>query len=429
MLFRLLPLAVLLFAATERITAARNASAPEASRAAAVSAPDALGTLAVTRRGDELHIRFEDRDRRVFRYLFRRCMFNELFTFYEVAVGERCGRECDDNAPSDDGRTEILLNRATSDNIGPLAIEGWGWIGANHTYRERGVARTARHIDATISADGHPLDRDTTLRAREVTIRVENRLLDPRYPVADSAGHERPVRPFCTERVTYCIRENNIEVAVSHRFLNTEPATVRTYYGMQSMFCDEIRTLTPGGAYADWTPQDRVSHFTKGDHPAFRRFVEKNDCGYQSTWLLPEGAGDHGLLTDADAVFIGNSSGKSYHRLIAGRAVRDGDSVRWRGVYTWFVDPIADDDELFCYEGIEGDGRVLFIDCKKACDRTVTLPGRSLRSLREIDGCGDLRIRRIDPHTLRIRSRGPGYRIFRTGTASADGIGECRRFK
>lgn len=252
MFFRLLPLAVLLFAATERITAARNASAPEASRAAVVSAFDALGTLAVTRRGDELHIRFEDRDRRVFRYLFRRCMFNELFTFYEVAVGDSDG-------------TEILLNRATSDNIGPLAIEGWGWIGANHTYRERGVARTARHIDATISADGHPLDRDTTLRAREVTIRVENRLLDPRYPVADSAGHERPVRPFCTERVTYRIRENNIEVAVSHRFLNAEPATVRTYYGMQSMFRGETCTLTPGGAYADWTPQDHVSHFTKGE--------------------------------------------------------------------------------------------------------------------------------------------------------------------
>lgn len=368
--------AVLLLAATAGNAAARSAQ-PSA-------APE---TLTVTRRGGEFRIGFGER----FRCCFRRCMFNELFTFYETAVGEH------------------LFNRATSDNIGPLAIEGQGWIGGNHSYRERGATCTARHVDVEVVADGQPLDRDTTVRAHGVTIRVENLLLDPRSPSADSA---ELLRPFCRERVIYRVRENNIEVAVTLCFLNAAPAAVRTYYGMQSMFCDETHTLTPGGAYTNWTPQDSIAHFTKRDYPAFERFVEKNDRGYQATWLLPEGAGDHELLADTDAVFIGNSYGKSYHRLLAGREVRAGDEIRWRGVYTWFATPIADDDALLCYEAIEGRRRILFIDCKKECDRTVTIPGRSLRSLRTIGSHGDVRIRRIGPHTLRIRSTGPASVVY-----------------
>ena len=201
-------------------------------------------------------------------------MFNELFTFYEVAVEER--------------NTETVLNRATSDNLGPLGIDGYGWAGANHSWREGGTVRTARHVGVSIEADGRCIGGDTSLRAREVTIRVENRIFDPRMPVADSAGRAELQTPLCTERVCYRVRENNIEVAVSHEFHNSVPATIRTYYGMQSMFCDETHTLTPDGAYADWTPQAAVSHFTKGDYPAFRRFVEKTTAPINRAGCCPK---------------------------------------------------------------------------------------------------------------------------------------------
>lgn len=140
----------------------------------------------------------------------------------------------------------------------------------------------------------------------------------------------------------------------------------------------------------------------------------KNDRAYQSSWLLPEGTGDHARLDDSDAVFIGNSYGKSYHRLLARQPVHEGDRLHWRGVYTWFTSPIADDGELLCYEALAGEQRVLAIDCKRRCDRTVTLPGRSLRRLRTIDRHGDISIRRTGAHTLRIRCEGPASCILRT---------------
>lgn len=276
MRFRTTTLLLVLLLTTARTTPARPVS-KDTSRAAAFRAgcPKADGAnLAVELRGGELRIRFAESEGRNLRYTFRRCMFNELFTFYEVAVEER--------------NTETVLNRATSDNLGPLGIDGYGWAGANHSWREGGTVRTARHVGVSIEADGRCIGGDTSLRAREVTIRVENRIFDPRMPVADSAGRAELQTPLCTERVCYRVRENNIEVAVSHEFHNSVPATIRTYYGMQSMFCDETHTLTPDGAYADWTPQAAVSHFTKGDYPAFRRFVEKNDRAYQSSWLLPK---------------------------------------------------------------------------------------------------------------------------------------------
>ena len=318
MRFRTTTLLLVLLLTTARTTPARPVS-KDTSRAAAFRAgcPKADGAnLAVELRGGELRIRFAESEGRNLRYTFRRCMFNELFTFYEVAVEER--------------NTETVLNRATSDNLGPLGIDGYGWAGANHSWREGGTVRTARHVGVSIEADGRCIGGDTSLRAREVTIRVENRIFDPRMPVADSAGRAELQTPLCTERVCYRVRENNIEVAVSHEFHNSVPATIRTYYGMQSMFCDETHTLTPDGAYADWTPQAAVSHFTKGDYPAFRRFVEKNDRAYQSSWLLPEGTGDHARLDDSDAVFIGNSYGKSYHRLLARQPGHEGAALARR---------------------------------------------------------------------------------------------------
>ncbi|MFQ7387741.1 MAG: hypothetical protein ACLRM8_09875 [Alistipes sp.] len=82
-------------------------------------------------------------------------------------------------------------------------------------------------------------------------------------------------------------RENNIEVAVSHEFHNSVPATIRTYYGMQSMFCDETHTLTPTEPMPT-DPAGRGFHFTKGDYPAFRRFVEKTTAPINRAGCCPK---------------------------------------------------------------------------------------------------------------------------------------------
>mgnify|MGYP000061384426 FL=1 len=221
MRFRTTTLLLVLLLTTARTTPARPVS-KDTSRAAAFRAgcPKADGAnLAVELRGGELRIRFAESEGRNLRYTFRRCMFNELFTFYEVAVEER--------------NTETVLNRATSDNLGPLGIDGYGWAGANHSWREGGTVRTARHVGVSIEADGRCIGGDTSLRAREVTIRVENRIFDPRMPVADSAGRAELQTPLCTERVCYRVRENNIEVAVIIRLYGLETLYVHLAFRIE----------------------------------------------------------------------------------------------------------------------------------------------------------------------------------------------------
>ncbi|MFR6634595.1 MAG: hypothetical protein ACLUQ6_06745 [Alistipes onderdonkii] len=190
-----------------------------------------------------------------------------------------------------------------------------------------------------------------------MTVEAENVILDPTRPYRNAAGGEELRDTLCRESVTYTVRRNNIEVTASHRFCNAAPVTIAIYYGMQSMFEGETHVLTPGGAYTDWTEVAKASTFTKQEHPLFRRYVEKNRQGYQSTWLLPDGLGDHALLDGQDDIFIYAPYGKSYHKLIGNKRMENGDKTCWRGVYTWFETPIADDADLLCYEGSVGDIR------------------------------------------------------------------------
>ena len=116
------------------------------------------------------------------------------------------------------------------------------------------------------------------------------------------------------------------------------------------------------------------STYTKKEYPSFRRFIEKSANAYQSSYLFADGLGNHEEISDDDIIFIGNSSNKTYHKIIADREHKKGDIIHWSGVYTWFKSPVSDDDDLLCYEGVIDNKKVLFIDCKKSVDRTIQLP-------------------------------------------------------
>ena len=300
---------------------------------------------------------------------------------------------------------EIELNLAFSDNIGPFAVSGYGWCGANHSYKEGQKVRTAYNERFSVRANDRPVTGDVTLLADSVTVDVVNVILDPSRPLEDGELRD----PLCRETVHYRIEGRNIEVSASHLFCNTAPVTIETYYGMQSMFANETQTFTSGGAYTDWTVQSGVSQFLKGDYPEFRRFVERNASAYQSSFLLPGGLGDHGMLGDGDIVFIGNSSAKSYHKLISRKRFENGDRIAWRGVYTWFAEPLADDAGLFCYEGAVAGRRALFLDVRVACSRMLELPsGLDARRFDLLDANGDLRVEASGKSALRLSAGGPG---------------------
>ena len=140
----------------------------------------------VKRQGGDLYISAKLDGRTDITYWFRRCMFNELYTFYRVGITRNRAA-----LPSTQPEAEpaVLLNSTYSDNIGPFAIPGCGWCGGNHKYRER-TARTARSEGYTLLADGNRIEGDTTLWANRVTVEAENVILDPTRPYRNAAGGE-----------------------------------------------------------------------------------------------------------------------------------------------------------------------------------------------------------------------------------------------
>lgn len=246
---------------------------------------------------------------------FRRCMANELYTFSSVRLN---GKE---------------LNHTDSDNIGPFGIDGRGWSGGNHLNGDRRSAYTDK---VTLMLDNEVIDSDTTLTGDLLVIFVVNQLLDP---VDDS--------PLAIEKVGYVVSGNSIDVTVNHEFLNNDPVTVERYYGMQSMFVKEKEILTPGGKYRTWTTFTPTNtgnelQFTKAEAPEFCTFIEHSDNGYQATYMTREGIGDRHFIRDDDVVYIGNSWGKNYHKVLGLNPLRRGDTLSWRGIYSWFDAPVSD---------------------------------------------------------------------------------------
>lgn len=261
---------------------------------------------------------------------FAPCMANELYTFSSVSI---------------DGE---VVNRTTSDNIGPFGLVGGGWSGGNHL---NAGMRSARTDSVRICLDGHPVcgdlaDADCSVLA----IDVYNTLLMP----ADTAV-------FAREHMRYVVAANSIDVAGEHRFAPPRPVTVDRYYGMQSMMDGETEMLTPGGRYRRWTPIAEVDRFDKLSAPEFSIFVEHSPRGYQAAWMDPAtDLGDRHLVPDTDWVFIGNSWSKAYHKIIGSHTVHPGDTTRWHGVYSWFAAPMNDADGSMAFHGSVGGTPVVF---------------------------------------------------------------------
>lgn len=338
-------------------------------------------------------------------YWFKKCMFNELFTFYRVgtiANSMPAPTTLPDTSPAS------VLNLAYSDNIGPFNITGYGWCGGNHPYLDE-VTRTARNVGYHIYVDGKEIKEDMSALTKEIKITVTNEIMNP-SKADTSSGKTLLNDVLCIETVSYSVYRNNIQVSVSHEFQNESPVTVQMYYGMQSMFEKETHTLTAGGKYTDWTVQKEVSTFTKKEYPSFRRFIEKSVHAYQSSYLFADGLGNHEEIADDDIIFIGNSSNKTYHKIIANKEHKKGDVIHWSGVYTWFKSPVSDDG-LLCYEGIIDNQKVLFIDCKKSVNKMIQLPDGYIKktfTIREKSESITIAGNKVTTQGLKIVSDGPG---------------------
>ena len=70
-------------------------------------------------------------------------------------------------------------------------------------------------------------------------------------------------------------------------------------------------------------------------------------------------------------------SSKAYHNLIDTVQYSSGMSHNWSGIYSWFKQPILDDDNFFIYEGKIDNHDLIFIDVKTLSGSTkIKLPDK-----------------------------------------------------
>lgn len=249
-------------------------------------------------------------------YWFKRCMANELYTFYRVGVVQN---DSENPVSSPDCEPDKTLNLAFSDNIGPFAVEGKGWLGGNHL-SDKGE-RTAVCQKWSIKIDGKAVRGDTICFARTVKIDVKNKIGDN----------------FADETVEYVVRNTEIAVSCRHHFTVDKPVMVNRYYGMQSMFMDETTVRTEDGLYGRWTPIDSVSQFSDSEWPRFHLFEESDGKYKQICMISRRGLGDRCFVEKGGPAYIGNSWGKSYHCLMWNHIVKSGDKTHWKGWYRWDI--------------------------------------------------------------------------------------------
>lgn len=303
-------------------------------------------------------------------YWFRKCMANNLFTFYRVGY-RTVDRDYPDTAGINLESGIIYYNKTSSDNIGPLSMKNGDWTGGNHKYNN-GTVLTAENESHLCYADGKMLNAGDKLYCDCVKVEVVNKLYDP--AIAPSEGDTILSTLLATETVLYSVKKNTIEVSLREAFAETSNK-VSIYYGMQSFFLNEDYIMTANGGWTNWEPSSNNVDFTKTNYPNINRFIEKNSASqtYQATFLYRQKLGDHHLT---DWVFR-RQGGKCYHCLmhngLTGIDVSE-KSFSWSGGYTFFHTPLLDDDDVLAYAGVVNGKDAIFINAKRACSINISLP-------------------------------------------------------
>lgn len=307
-------------------------------------------------------------------YWFRKCMANNLFTFYKVGYRPVTRNNPDASNISTD-KTIVVINQTSSDNIGPLKMVNgeYTWVGGNHTYGEN--VKTAKTDSVSVFVDGRLLGGNASGFCNKLCVRVQNTIFDP--AIAPGEGATILPTPLCTESVTYIVNKNTIEVGVSQKFVSTTQNGISRYYGMQSMFRGEDYVITPNGEFVDWTATANLDDFLKEDYPHFNRFVEKKTSApaYQSTFLFNDfGLGRHNDLSNISPIYRRGDTGKDYHQIISNMDLLANKYIEWAGAYSFFKDAVVDNNDVLVYRGVVRGKDALFINTKRAFDGTVNIP-------------------------------------------------------
>jgi len=341
--------------------------------------------------GNNFYCAYNDGNGIEYTYWFKKCMANELYTFYKVGY-----RNVTRKLPSTNGisaGTDITyINETSSDNIGPIQLTSGYWIGGNHHYPDENgsqhtIYKTAHTDNVSIYID-NILAESGKGYGKDIIIKVQNTLFNPAFP--PSEGDTSLNTPIATEKLTYRVLKNTIEVGCALQFVSGISVGINKYYGMQSMFSSEEYYMTPNGAYYDWrdNTNNPTGSFTKGNYPNFNRYIEKKTGAYQSAYLMPFGLGKHTKVGSEQNIFT-RSSNKCYHVQVVSLSNIANLFMQWSGCYTFFHSAITDDTNLLVYRGVIGGKDALYISTKANYSGTITVPNDlALKNISVIESVG-----------------------------------------
>lgn len=355
--------------------------------------------------GSAIHINTKFDGNHDLRISFSKCMFNELMTFSKVGLIQN-----QDTIASDqfDKNCSIIINEATSDNIGPVNINGHGWFGGNHSFQEKGALQTAQTLSYKVFADGQSVKKGSSLYAKSIVINVINTLFDPTSVILNNDVPTGFNNYMCTEYINYYIQEGNIEVEARHVWNNASPFTIMHYYGMQSMAKgDEI--FFPNGNMTDFISKRDGIQESFGKCSDFDRFIQRNakKDWYESALLFKENLGLHTNISTIDFVYL-VSYGKVYHHLLSNKDVYKGLETKWHGIYS-YIKPIVDTDLCLAYVIKTKDAYQLLIDIKKGGSTEFALPDKiQNKEMKVIQNNQNLKAELINQQKVRITADKPG---------------------
>ncbi len=370
--------------------------------------------------GENFYVAYLDKQGVETTYWFKKCMANSLYTFYRVGYRMVSDRKSSDTKGIRTGEGITYINATSSDNIGPMAMHKGGWCGANHHYPDENadshpIFMTARNKSYSCCADGYDMTVGKKVRCNHIMLEVVNTIFDPAF--APKTGDTILSVPLSTETAVYSIRKNTIEISVRQKISDTTTNTVAHYYCLQSMFENEEYIMTPNGKFTDWTEEKKATDvFPKSAYPLFNRFIECNKTKgtYQGVYLYPNKLGDHALIKP-DSWIFNRSYGKCYHHIMNGVENIAGKEFVCNGSYTFFHQPIADNEFFFAYSGILNGKDAVFINAKKTCNMNIALPKDFLfRSIHIVEKSGNLFTDNtfVDVTGVHIIAKSTGSMIF-----------------
>ena len=265
---------------------------------------------------------------------WRKCMANDLYTFYQIALYENQSDSINENVTRPHS---ILILRSTTDNIGPITFNG-ELVGGNHTYRDSlGVLhKTAKTVRTDIFNGDSLLTGNFSLYSDEINIVVENYL----FNAADLPAENT----YIIETVEYSVIPGTINIRLQHDI--EEDLFISSYYGLQSAPSSvQDYIFIPNSQHPLKQPmQNDIFSGPISSYPDVTRVIHTNHdrsiC--QEMFIIPE----EGLFSETNN-YINNTNfwsriwtrvSKTYFNQIrwSFKPMYKGDSYFWKGGYKWY---------------------------------------------------------------------------------------------